>query len=99
MDPVRTVAPGLARYAGAYVFIEWERIEPGSWVYDTARKLLIYRIINERYFKTELVGPKRLRYRIEPRFVDRNGNGRFDPASERAIGISVVSLDAGALAP
>ena len=72
---------------------DWESVAPGAWVYFEDVRRIEYRVISEDYFEVEKTGPKRVRFQVEPRYVDINGNGRFDDSVDRLDGAVLKLLD------
>jgi hypothetical protein len=58
-------------------------IAGGKWYYDRQAGVLVYRVENEAYFSTPLIGPKRARFRVMMDYDDLNDNGRYDADTER----------------
>ncbi|HKJ76699.1 MAG TPA: hypothetical protein VKA64_05805 [Gammaproteobacteria bacterium] len=63
------------------------------WYFDRRERVLVYRVANSGRFEGGPPGPARIRLQLRTSFADRNGNGRYDPASERIDGIRLVVLD------
>lgn len=67
---------------------------PGySWYFDTARKLLVYRVEHGEYLESALPGPARIRFAVRFDFDDRNGDGVFNPGEETVRGVSLVPAE------
>lgn len=89
-NPVGTIIPVLGNYAGAYDEVDWDAVLPGQWVFDRRAGTLEYRVIHEDWVDTPVRHPARIRLRIEPRYVDVDGDGRYDPGTDR---LRTVVLD------
>ena len=63
------------------------------WYFDRDRRVLVYRVGNPEHFEGGPPGPARIRLQLQVVFADRNGNGRYDPDSERAEGVRLAALD------
>lgn len=55
--------------------------------------MLIYQVGRESGFKGALIYPPRVRLRIEPRYDDNDGDGRYDPNSDLIRAIRRKALD------
>lgn len=67
-------------------------VEPGTWYFDTANRLLVYRVL---YLERGLGGSSHaatLRFRVTLGFDDDNGNGRFD-SGEGLSGVRLEAID------
>ena len=92
-NPMDLLADPPKTYLGALDRPDPAAIEGGSWYFDRRAGELVYRVYNEREFVTPLPGPKRIRWRLEPVFEDRNGNGRFDPGRDTLVGLKLASQE------
>ena len=63
------------------------------WYFDRGERVLVYRVANADRFEGGPPGPARIRLQLRASFTDRNGNGRYDPASETVGGLRLVVLD------
>ena len=70
-----------------------DEVPPGNWYFYRPDGDLIYRVRQTRYLRTDLAGPPRIRFRVDIRFQDNNGNGRYDPDSDGFEGLSFHALD------
>lgn len=70
-----------------------EQLAPRRWYYEPQAGILIYRVDNGAHLETGLPGPARIRFQLQLRYEDLNGNGRYDPASEQLGGVSLVTLE------
>jgi hypothetical protein len=72
--------------------------EPGSihghtWYFDTTQRLLVYRVLYDDYFDSELDGAPRARFQLKLNFDDINENGQFDPKTETFSGLVIKPLE------
>ncbi|MCZ6665562.1 MAG: hypothetical protein O7B81_09670 [Gammaproteobacteria bacterium] len=95
-DVVRHVGRGDLEFIESERAFDWESVDPGAWVYFEDVRRIEYRVISEDYFEVEKTGPKRVRFQVEPRYVDINDNGRFDDSVDRLDGAVLKLLDPGA---
>lgn len=65
----------------------------GIWYYDTRNHELVYTVVNTEYFRTDLPGQKRVRFRLEVAYDDRNHNGKFDPLVDVFESVTLRSPD------
>lgn len=82
--------PGPANYGGEIADSDLDSVKKGNWYYNVSDGTLIYIIRNEEFFVSDLGGIARLRYKVTLDFVDKNGNGEYDPEidSYRSIALS-----------
>lgn len=80
-------------YLGAFADPDPSRVKGMHWYFDTTTHTLVYRIRYADGFKSPLPGPPRLRFRIVAQYADRNGNGVFDPGTDRFYGLDIVPLE------
>lgn len=68
--------------------------QSGVWYFDLDQKILIYRVIfTDHFISSNEEQPDTVRYQLQVRYHDSNGNGRFDPLSETATGVSIEPQD------
>lgn len=96
-DLVRKIGWGEIQFVEIGETLDWDTVPPGAWVYFKAARQLQYHVISADYFEVEAAVPKRVRFQIEPRYADINGNGRYDEPGDRLEGAAVQLLDPRAL--
>lgn len=69
-NPMDLLAEKPKNYIGIVSHKEPAEIEQGSWYFDTDSNALIYLVINQRYFESELK-PARTRFKIYPVYSDK----------------------------
>jgi len=69
-NPMDLLAEKPKNYIGLISYREADEVEVGSWYYDTDINALIYLVINDRYFETDLK-PARARFKIYPVYSDK----------------------------
>lgn len=92
---------GIARHIGrgtlplleSQAEVRWEDVPRGAWIYFKDTQHIEYRVINEDYFDVESEQPKRVRFQLEPRYVDTNRNGQYDETEDRLEGAVLRLLD------
>ena len=94
-DVVRSLGRGDILFVPRETGFDWGRIGPGEWVYFRASHLLEYRVTHEEFFAVAAQAPTRVRFQLEPRYADIDGNGRYDEATERLEGATIRLLDSG----
>jgi general secretion pathway protein G len=90
-NPMALLERPPANYLG-----EFDGRDPGppdgyQWYFDTGQGTLVYRVANREILAGVETGPE-LRFQVRFRFEDQDGNGRFDPATDRALGIDLERL-------
>jgi prepilin-type N-terminal cleavage/methylation domain-containing protein len=69
-NPMDLLAETPKNYLGPVSHREAAELEAGSWYYDTDSNALIYLVINEHYFVSELK-PARARFKIYPVYSEK----------------------------
>ena len=92
-NPMDLLADTPDTYLGELDHPDPATIEGGHWYFDRRTHLLVYRVLNEKEFETSLPGPKRIRWRLEAVFEDRNGNNRFDPDKDTLVGLKLAAQE------
>lgn len=64
-NPVALLDRPPGNYIGAFDDPDPGAIDGGSWYFDRGQGVLVYRVRHARYFRSDLQGPPRLRFRIE----------------------------------
>ena len=93
IDIARHLGRGILPLVELAVQVNWEDVPRGSWVYLMDMQRFEYRVINEDYFAVEVERPKRVRFQLEPRYVDVNRNGTYDESQDRLQGAVLKLLD------
>ncbi|HTT08839.1 MAG TPA: hypothetical protein VMH34_08635 [Gammaproteobacteria bacterium] len=92
-NPFERIFSAPPNYAGE---IDGDRptlMAPGHWYFDKKNGQIIYRVVNDRYFKGGLPGPGRIRIRLSLKYEDVNGNGRYDAGVDQIQGLVLKKLD------
>lgn len=74
----------------------WTDVRPGGWAWWAKERTIAYRVINEEYFADAGIAPV-VRFKLEPRYVDMQDDGRYDPARDRLTGATLSVVDVQAL--
>jgi general secretion pathway protein G len=92
-NPMKLLSERPDTYAGEYAAADPGSVAPGSWYFDTKERHLVYVVRFPEQFASELPGPARARWRVEPDYDDRDGNGRFEPGRDSARGLRLVAVE------
>jgi hypothetical protein len=92
-NPFDRIFDAPSTYAGEIDGDQPALMAPGHWYFDKKDGRLIYRVINDRYFKSDVPGPGRIRFRLSLNYEDVNGNGRYDAGVDRINGLVLKVLD------
>lgn len=88
------VAAGIAhRYRGVVDGDLPPDLQGGDWYFDRRDSALVYRVRNAEFFRTDLPGPARARFRLEIRFDDPDGDGKYNPETDRPVDVMLRPLD------
>ena len=93
INPMKLLAERPDTYAGEYAAADPGAVAPGAWYFDTRERHLVYVVRFPEQFVTSLAGPARARFRVEPDYDDRDGNGRFDKGRDSARGLRLVPVE------
>ncbi len=69
------------------------KMQAGDWLYDSSKKLLIYRVRYPDYFVTNLTGIKRIELKVSLVYADINNNRKFDFGVDNIEGLRLVSSE------
>ena len=92
-NPMKLLGERPDTYAGEYAAADPGSVAPGSWYFDTKERHLVYVVRFPEQFTSALPGPARARWRVEPDYDDRDGNGRFEPGRDSARGLRLVAVE------
>lgn len=85
---------GIAgRYRGEVEMEPPPDLQGGEWYFDRGAAALVYRVRNGEYFRSDLPDPPRVRYRLDVRFDDPDGDGQYNPATDRPVDVELRPLD------
>jgi prepilin-type N-terminal cleavage/methylation domain-containing protein len=80
-------------YIGEQAKPDIKNVKPGSWVFDTSKRLLIYRVRYPDYFITKLTGIKRIELKVSLIYADINKNSKFNRAVDTVEGLRLISTE------
>jgi hypothetical protein len=88
------VAAGLGtHYLGEFEFPGPASVEGGQWYFDLSEAVLVYRVRNREFFRSQLPGAPRVRFRLDLQFDDLNGDGQYNPESEIPADVAIRTVD------
>ena len=74
-NPMELLAEKPNNYLGVISHYKLDKIEKGSWFYDSKSQILTYMVRNQIYFETSLEEPSRARFKVFPVYSDRTQTG------------------------
>jgi hypothetical protein len=83
----------VENYAGARELPVASRREPGQWYYDPAIGNVVYVPRYPRALRWPEGEPRVLRWRTVPRWHDADGDGEFDPGTDRLTSLELLRRD------
>jgi len=92
-NPMVLLAEVPVNFQGVISHADINSLEAGNWYFASHSGNLIYCVINQEDFITELAGQPRIHLRIMPVYDDRNGNGQFEPQQDQIRGLRLQLLD------
>jgi hypothetical protein len=92
-DPMGYLDPAPANYQRLDGPLPPEQMVPRRWYYEPGEGVLTYRVQYGDYLETDLPGPPRVRFQLQLRYQDVNGNGRYDPGSDSLGSVGLVALE------
>lgn len=94
-NPVQVLTAAPGEYLGERTGVDWSTVPPGAWVYDRSDGTLGYRVRHARFIDTGAgAPPARVRWRIEPVYVDLDGDGRFEAGRDRLVNVRLRPVTA-----
>jgi len=92
-NPLNYTIEKPGSYVGERKAPDIQSINPGDWVYDTSKNLLIYRVKYPDYFTTKLTGIKRIELKVSLIFADIDKNSRFNKSVDKIEGLRLISTE------
>lgn len=92
-NPVGRIIPPPENYQGEFSAADPMAFSPGEWYFDKDKGYLVYRVVHEDYFISDLPPPARIRLALEASFIDIDGNGLFDRGVDRFTGLILRKVD------
>lgn len=92
-NPMDLLEPQPFNYLGELKNPDPATISGHTWYFDTEKRVLIYRILNEDYFYSKLEGAPRARFQLQLTFKDSDENGQFDPQTESFSWLKLKPLE------
>jgi len=92
-NPMDRLAEKPGNYLGELDGVDPATLADGNWYFDRQAGVLVYLVRNTGFFRGGFDNPPRARFAIRLVYGDRNGNGTFDPGSERIEGLKLVPLE------
>jgi prepilin-type N-terminal cleavage/methylation domain-containing protein len=91
-NPMLVLGERPQNYLGELFAPNPAALPPGNWYFDTRDGVLCYLVESAEHFETELPGPARACFKIQPVFDDVNRNGRYDEGTEVLRGFRLAAL-------
>ena len=91
-NPMTLLAQAPVNYLGEFARPDASRMPRGRWYFDTAQRVLVYRVLNETHFSGGATGVAHARFQVELKFDDANGNGTYD-LNEDAQGVALIPVE------
>ena len=92
-NPMLLLSERPQNYLGELFAPNPASLPTGNWYFDTRDGVLSYLVESADYFQSELPGPARARFTIQPVYEGVNGNGRYDAGVDRLRGLRLVALE------
>lgn len=92
-DPMDLLDPPPVNYIGKLENPDPAAIEGPAWYFDSENRILVYRVLNEEYFITDLEGAHRALFHLHLSYEDLNNNGEYDPNLDRLSGLQFKPLE------
>ncbi len=92
-NPLNYAIEKPQHYIGEKTTPNLTELNPGDWVYDTSKKILIYRVRYPEHFSTKLPGIKRIELKISLLYTDIDKNSKFNLGVDAIEGLRLVSTE------
>ena len=92
-NPMLVLSERPQNYLGELFAPNPASLPPGNWYFDTRDGVLCYLVESADYFQSELPGPARARFSIQPVYEDVNRNGRYDAGVDSLRGFRLAALE------
>lgn len=92
-NPMAQLAVKPANYLGEQAATDPAGIPPGHWVFDSDRRLLVYRVRYPQYFRGGAPDPVRIRFRVILRYTDHDADGRYSVRTDSLHSVELRALD------
>jgi hypothetical protein len=80
-------------YAGIVIDDSDTSLQSGNWYFDQDDRVLFYILNNAEFFKSNLEGSARIRYKIKLNYIDRDNDSSFSPLIDKFESMQLQSLD------
>jgi len=90
-NPLVYVIELPSTYSGEFKRPDLNTLQPGNWLYDTSKKILIYRVRYPKNFTTKLAGIKRIELKVSLVYDDINKNKQFNRDVDTIEGLRLTS--------
>jgi hypothetical protein len=92
INPMTLLQEVPEQYVGVRDAGRSDEIPTGSWYFDEANGLLVYRVRFPQYLEGSPQAPVELRWQVQLQFEDLSESGAFDPEQDRVRGLGLRSL-------
>lgn len=92
-NPMDGLAQTPPNYLGVIDRPDPSAIPGGHWYFDGAQQLLIYRVRHEEYFRTELRGPARARFKFRVVYAESRPSGGFEAGEDLVQGLILRTVE------
>ena len=92
-NPLNYVIEKPDSYVGESKAPNLSKLGAGEWIYDTSKKVLIYRVRYPDHFTTKLTGIKRIELKVSLIYTDKNGNKQFNHGVDTIEGLHLGSTE------
>jgi general secretion pathway protein G len=92
-NPMLLLSERPQNYLGEFSAPDPASLAPGNWYFDSRDGVMCYLVESADYFRTDVAGPVRACFRLEPVFEDVNRNGRYDAGTDLLRGLRLAPLN------
>ncbi len=80
-------------YGGEVVDDTELSLESGKWYFDKDDHFLFYNLNSSEYFKSNIDGPPRVRYKLQINYTDQNNDNAFTPSIDKYLSVKLHAMD------